>query len=253
ARNAQEALEAERVRWLADRGKTQEALEELRVALALDTSPRRIECYDVSHVQGTDVVASLVAFEEGRPARQWYRRFRIRGGDKNDDAANMREVLKRRFRRVGDDDRSWPQPDLVIVDGGKPQLSAARDALSELGRLDVPFAALAKEREELFRPERPDPIVLPRTSQGLYLVQRVRDEAHRFAVTYHRSLRAKRSVRSVLDEVPGVGPRRKRELMRRFGSVKGIREADVDEIAALSGISRALAERIKQAVAELTS
>ena len=253
ARNAREALEAERVRWLADRGKTQEALDELRVSLALDAAPRRIECYDVSHVQGTDVVASLVVFEEGRPARQWYRRFRIRGGDKNDDVANMREVLRRRFRRVGDDDRSWPQPDLVIVDGGKPQLSAARDALSELGRLDVPLAALAKEREELFRPERPGPIVLPRTSQALYLVQRVRDEAHRFAVTYHRSLRGKRSVRSVLDEVPGVGPRRKRELMRRFGSVKGIRDADIDAIASVSGISRALAERIKQAVAEITS
>ena len=252
-RNAREALEAERVRWLADRGKTQEALEELRVALGLDSTPRRIECYDVSHVQGTDVVASLVVFEDGRPARSWYRRFRIRGGDKNDDVANLREVLKRRFRRVGDDDRSWPQPELVIVDGGKPQLSAARDALSELGRLDVPLAALAKEREELFRPERPGPIVLPRTSQALYLVQRVRDEAHRFAVTYHRSLRAKRSIRSILDEVPGVGPRRKRELMRRFGSVKGIREAPVEEIAALSGISRTLADKIKQAVAEQTS
>ena len=252
-RNAGEAVEAERVRWLADRGKTQEALEELRAALALEAAPRRIECYDVSHVQGTDVVASLVVFEEGRPARQWYRRFRIRGGDKNDDVANMREVLKRRFRRVGEADRSWPQPDLVIVDGGKPQLSAARDALSELGRLDIALAALAKEREEIFRPERPGPIVLPRTSQALYLVQRVRDEAHRFAVTYHRSLRGKRSVRSLLDDVPGVGPRRKRELIRRFGSVKGIRDAAVDDIAAVPGISRALADRIKQAVSELTS
>jgi len=252
-RNAREALEAERVRWLADRGKTRDALEELRVALALEAAPRRIECYDVSHVQGTDVVASLVVFEEGRPARQWYRRFRIRAGDRNDDVANMREVLKRRFRRVGDDDRSWPQPDLVIVDGGKPQLTAARDALSELGRLDVQIAALAKEREEIFRPERPGSIVLPRSSQALYLVQRVRDEAHRFAVTYHRSLRAKRSIRSILDDVPGIGPRRKRDLMRRFGSVKGIREAAVDEIATVSGISRLLAERIKQAVSELTS
>src|SRR5438093_3218458 len=269
ARNAEAALQAERVRWLADRGKTRDALAELQTGLGLETPPRRIECYDVSHVQGTDVVASLVVFEDGQPSRRWYRRFRIRGGERNDDVGNMREVLRRRFRRVADApvavvataastdgarppsrEASWPRPDLVIVDGGKAQLGAARDALSELGRLDVPIAALAKEREELFRPERPAAIVLPRTSQALYLVQRIRDEAHRFAVTYHRALRGKRSVRSILDDVPGIGPRRKRELLRRFGSVKGLREAAVEEIATVSGISRALAERVKVAVAQ---
>ncbi len=249
-RNAEEAVAAERVRVLADRGKSETALAELRRALALEAVPRRIECYDVSHVQGTDVVASLVVFEDGRPLKSGYRRFRIKSGERNDDVANLSEVLRRRFRRVGEADGGWPQPDLVMVDGGKPQLSAARDALSELGRLDVQLAALAKEREELFRPGRPGPIVLPRTSQGLYLVQRIRDEAHRFAVTYHRALRAKRSVRSVLDEVPGVGPQRKRELLRHFGSVKGIREAPVDEIDGLPGISRTLAERIREAVAQ---
>jgi excinuclease ABC subunit C len=249
-RNAQEAVAAERARSLADRGKSETALGELQQALGLEAAPRRIECYDVSHVQGTDVVAALVVFENGQPLKSAYRRFRIRGGDRNDDVGNLREVLRRRFRRVGDssDGAAWPQPDLAIVDGGKPQLGAARDVLSELGRLDVQIAALAKEREELFRPEREGAVVLPRSSQGLYLVQRIRDEAHRFAVTYHRAVRAKRSVRSVLDDVPGIGPRRKRDLLRRFGSVKGLREAPVEEIAAVSGISRTLAERIKEAV-----
>ncbi len=249
ARNAQEALAGERARAMADRGKTETALAELQQALGLEGVPRRIECYDVSHVQGTDVVAAMVVFEDGVALRSGYRRFRVKGGDRNDDVGNLSQVLRRRFRRAGDAE-AWPQPDLVIVDGGKPQLGAARDVLSELGRLDVQLAALAKEREELFRPERPEPIVLPRAAVGLYLVQRIRDEAHRFAVTYHRSLRAKRSVRSVLDDVAGIGPRRKRELLRRFGSVRGIREAAVEDIATVSGISPRLAERIKQAVAE---
>ncbi len=249
SRNAGEALEQERVRWLADRGKTETALAELQRALALESLPRRIECYDVSHVQGTDVVASLVVFEDGQPQRSQYRRFRIKAGDKNDDVANMREVLTRRFRRAGEKEgASWPRPDLLMVDGGKPQLGAAREALSEAGRLEVPLVALAKAREELFAPGREEPVVLPRTSQGLYLVQRIRDEAHRFAVTYHRDLRSKRSVRSVLDEVEGVGPQRKRALLRRFGSVRALRDAPLEEIASVSGISTKLAERIKEAV-----
>lgn len=249
-RNAEEGLEQERVRWLADRGKTEAALAELKEALRLDSTPRRIECFDVSHVQGTDVVASLVVFEEGKPQRSQYRRFRIRGGDRNDDVANMREVLGRRFRRAdAEDGEAWPRPDVVVVDGGKPQLGAAREALSEAGRLEVPLVALAKQREELFVPGKEEPIVLPRTSQGLFLVQRIRDEAHRFAVTYHRQVRGKRAVRSVLDEVAGIGPRRKRALLRRFGSVRAIREAGVDEIASVAGISRELAERVKEAVA----
>jgi excinuclease ABC subunit C len=251
ARNAEEALGQERVRWLADRGKTERALGELQAALGLESVPKRIECYDVSHVQGTDVVGALVVFEDGRPRKDAYRRFRIKGGERNDDFANMRQVLVRRFRRVEQSDGAgWPQPDLVIVDGGRGQLTAAEAAFSEAGRLNLPVAALAKEREELYLPGRAAPVVLPRASQALYLVQRIRDEAHRFAVSYHRDLRAKRQVRSVLDEVAGVGPGRKRALLRRFGSVRGIREAALEDIAGVSGISASLAERIKQAVAD---
>jgi excinuclease ABC subunit C len=250
-RNAQDALEQERVRWLADRGKTDAALTELQQALGLEGPPKRIECYDVSHVQGTSVVSSMVVFEDGRPAKAQYRRFRARIGDRNDDFANMRETLKRRFSRsaVPEAETSWPLPDLIILDGGKGQLSAGLEALAGAGRLQIPVAALAKEREELFLPNRPDPIVLPRTSQGLYLVQRIRDEAHRFAVTYHQQVRSRRAVRSLLDEIPGVGPSRKRALLRKFGSVRGMQAAPVEELAAVAGVGPALAGRIKEALA----
>jgi excinuclease ABC subunit C len=247
-RNARDALEQERVRWMADRGKTDIALRELAEALGLEGPPKRIECYDVSHVQGTSVVSSMVVFEDGRPAKHAYRRFRAKITDRNDDFANMRETLRRRFQRASSDDEGWPVPDLVILDGGKGQLSAGQAALSDAGLLQIPMAALAKEREELFVPGRPDPIVLPRQSQGLYLVQRVRDEAHRFAVTYHQKVRGKRAVQSALDEVEGVGPARKRALLRRFGSVRAIREAPVADLASVSGVGAALAERIKQAI-----
>jgi len=247
-RNAQDALEQERVRWLADRGKTDTALRELADALGLDGPPRRIECYDVSHMQGTSVVSSMVVFEDGRPAKHAYRRFRAKIVDRNDDFANMRETLRRRFQRSASGAEGWPVPDLVILDGGKGQLSAGQAALSDAGLLQIPIAALAKEREELFVPARPDPIVLPRTSQGLYLVQRIRDEAHRFAVTYHQKVRAKRAVRSVLDDVEGVGPAKKRALLRRFGSVRAMREAPVSDLAGVAGVGSALAERIKQAI-----
>jgi excinuclease ABC subunit C len=247
-RNAKDALEQERVRWMADRGKTDTALRELADALGLEGSPKRIECYDVSHVQGTSVVSSMVVFEDGRPAKHAYRRFRAKIVDRNDDFANMRETLRRRFQRSAVDGAGWPLPDLVILDGGKGQLSAGQAALSDAGLLQIPIAALAKEREELFVPARPDPIVLPRTSQGLYLVQRIRDEAHRFAVTYHQTVRAKRAIRSVLDDVEGVGPAKKRALLRRFGSVRGMRDAPVSELASVAGVGSALAERIKQAI-----
>ncbi len=210
--------------------------------------PRRIECYDVSHVQGTSVVSSMVVFEDGRPAKHAYRRFRAKIDDRNDDFANMRETLRRRFQRSATDGAGWPVPDLVIVDGGKGQLSAGQAALSDAGLLQIPIAALAKEREELFVPGRADPIVLPRTSQGLYLVQRIRDEAHRFAVTYHQKVRAKRAVRSILDDVDGVGPAKKRALLRQFGSVRAMREAPVSDLAAVAGVGTALAERIKVAI-----
>jgi excinuclease ABC subunit C len=248
-RNARDALEQERVRWLADRGKTDTALRELADALGLDAPPKRIECYDVSHVQGTSVVSSMVVFEDGRPAKHAYRRFRAKITDRNDDFTNMRDTLRRRFQRSASEvNDAWPLPDLVILDGGKGQLSAGQAALSDAGLLQVPIAALAKEREELFVPSRSDSIVLPRTSQGLYLVQRIRDEAHRFAVTYHQKVRGKRAVRSVLDEVEGVGPARKRALLRRFGSVRAMREAPLADLAAVQGVGAALAERIKQAI-----
>ena len=270
-RNAKDALEQERVRWLADRGKTEVALRELQEALGLEGPPKRIECYDVSHVQGTSVVSSMVVFEDGRPAKSQYRRFRARISDRNDDFTNMRDTLRRRFARSleggpGGDARSlrlaergpspsafsartnWPLPDLVILDGGKGQLSAGLAALADAGRLQIPIAALAKEREELFVPNRPDPIVLPRNAQGLYLVQRIRDEAHRFAVTYHQKVRARRAIRSILDDVAGVGPARKRALLRKFGSVRAMQEAPVEELAAVGGVGAALAERIKQAL-----
>ena len=249
-RNAKDALEQERVRWLADRGKTEVALRELQEALGLEGPPKRIECYDVSHVQGTSVVSSMVVFEDGRPAKSQYRRFRARITDRNDDFTNMRETLKRRFARSAspESQSSWPLPDLVILDGGKGQLSAGLAALADAGRLQIPIAALAKEREELFVPNRPDPIVLPRNAQGLYLVQRIRDEAHRFAVTYHQKVRARRAIRSILDDVAGVGPARKRALLRKFGSVRAMQEAPVEDLAAVGGVGPALAERIKQAL-----
>ena len=260
-RNAQDALEQERVRWLADKGKTDTALVELQQALGLEGPPKRIECFDVSHVQGTNVVSSMVVFEDGRPAKQGYRRFRAKLSDRNDDFANMRDTLRRRFARSiarsgpalppPDEPHSedgWPVPDLVILDGGKGQLAEGVGALSDAGLLQIPIAALAKEREELFVPGRPDPIVLPQRSQGLFLVQRIRDEAHRFAVTYHQQLRGKRAVKSILDEIQGVGPARKRALLRKFGSVNGMRDATEADLADVAGVGPALAERIKQAI-----
>jgi excinuclease ABC subunit C len=248
-RNAQDALEQERVRWLADKGKTETALAELQHALGLEGPPKRIECFDVSHVQGTNVVSSMVVFEDGRPAKQSYRRFRAKLGDRNDDFANMRDTLRRRFARsaAGEID-AWPVPDLVILDGGKGQLAEGVGALSDAGLLQIPIAALAKEREELFVPGRPDPILLPQRSQGLFLVQRIRDEAHRFAVTYHQQVRGKQATKSVLDEIDGVGPAKKRALLRTFGSVKGMRDATEAELAGVAGVGPALAERIKQAI-----
>lgn len=250
-RNAAEALAREAARWLADEGRTLGALEELAAALGLPGPPMRIECYDISNLGGAQSVGSMVVFEEGRPRTGEYRRFRIKTVEGPNDFASHQEVLRRRFRsaaagREGDVEASrWAMPDLVVIDGGRGQVSAAREVLEELGLGDLPLVGLAKEREELVLPGREDPVVLPVTSQALYLVQRLRDEAHRFAITYHRSLRDRRTVRSVLDELPGVGPKRKRELLKVFGSAKRVREAPVEQIAAVPGIGPALAERIK--------
>jgi excinuclease ABC subunit C len=250
-RNAGETLAREQARWMADQGKTLAALEQLAEALGLAGPPLRIECYDISNFQGAESVGSMVVFEEGKPRSGEYRRFRIRSVVGANDFASHQEVLRRRFRRAKDgeegneEERRWRMPDLVIVDGGKGQVSAAKEVLDELGLHDLPLVGLAKEREELFLPGRSEPVVLPSTSQALYLVQRIRDEAHRFAITYHRSLRARSTTRSAFDDLPGVGPKRRQALLRVFGSLKRVREAPIEQIAAVPGISRALAERIK--------
>jgi excinuclease ABC subunit C len=252
--NAAETLAREQARWLADEGKTLRALEELADGLGLSGPPMRIECYDISGIQGRNAVGSMVVFEEGRPRTGEYRRFRIRTVEGGNDFASHQEVLRRRFRRAASGEEGsaeelrWRLPDLVIIDGGKGQVSAAREVLDEFGLHDLPLAGLAKEREELFLPDRSDPVVLPPTSQALYLVQRLRDEAHRFANAYHRQLRARAQVRSIFDEMPGVGPARKRALLRVFGSARQMREATVEQIASVPGISRNLAERIKVAL-----
>ena len=251
ARNAAETLAREQARWLADQGKTQAALGELADALGLADAPARIECYDISNFQGSESVGSMVVFEDGKPRSGEYRRFRIRTVEGPNDFASHQEVLRRRFRTVkagqegSEEERRWAMPDLVLIDGGRGQVSAAKAVLDELGLHEIALAGLAKEREELFLPERGDPVVLPPTSPALYLVQRLRDEAHRFAITYHRDLRAKRAVRSAFDDLPGVGPKRKRELLKVFGSIKRVRDAPVEQIAAVPGIGRALAARIK--------
>jgi excinuclease ABC subunit C len=250
-RNASETLAREQARWLADEGKTLGALEELAEALGLPGPPLRIECYDISNVQGSDSVGSMVVFEEGRPRSGEYRRFKIRSVVGANDFASHQEVLRRRFRRAkaGDEGAEealrWAMPDLVIIDGGRGQVSAAKEVLDELGLHDLPLAGLAKEREELFLPGASSPVVLPATSAALYLVQRLRDEAHRFAITYHRDLRSKRQTHSAFDDLPGVGPKRRRALLRVFGSAKRVRDAPVEQIAAVPGIGAALAERIK--------
>jgi len=250
-RNAEEMLAREQARWLADQGKTLAALEELAEALSLPTLPARIECYDISNIQGSDTVGSMVVFADGKPRTGEYRRFRIRTVEGPNDFASHQEVLRRRFRAVktgdegGAEERRWAMPDLVLIDGGRGQVSAAKAVLDELGLHDLPLAGIAKEREELVLPDRPDPVLLPTTSQALYMVQRIRDEAHRFAITYHRDLRRKASVRSKFDDLPGVGPRRRAALLRVFGSLKRVREAPLEQVAAVPGIGPNLAAKIK--------
>jgi excinuclease ABC subunit C len=251
SRNATETLQREHARWLADQGKTLAALEELSDALDLPSIPIRIECYDISNFQGAQSVGSMVVFEEGRPRTGEYRRFRIKEVQGPNDFASHQEVLRRRFKRArtgeegSEEELRWQLPDLVVIDGGKGQLSAAKEVLDELGYHDLAVVGLAKEREEIFLPDREEPVLLPVTSPALYLMQRLRDEAHRFAITYHRSLRAKAATRSAFDDLPGVGPKRRAALLRVFGSAKRVREAPVEQVAAVPGIGAALAAKIK--------
>ena len=247
SKSAEENLEQSRLRWLNDQQRMTAAMSELADALALEGMPRRIECFDISNLQGTNPVASMVVFEDGKPKKSDYRRFKIKTVEGPNDFAMMQEAVGRRFRRAAREDvtEDWRKmPDLVIVDGGKGQLSAALETLRELD-VDVPIVGLAKENEEIFMPGRRDPVILPRDAQALFLVQRIRDEAHRFAVTFHRQRRTKTEFRSALDELSGVGPRRKKALLKSFGSLKRIREASIDELCGVEGIGPALAQQIK--------
>lgn len=259
AENAAQGLQQRTVKWLADSNNLQQALTEVQDALTLQHIPRRIECYDISNIQGSNSVGSMVVFENGRPKNNHYRRFQIKAVQGVDDYSMMQEMLRRRFKRLSEhlantrdnpDDiteTSWANvPDLVIIDGGKGHLSASLQVLLELGLVDkIPLSSLAKEREELFIPQNPDPIMLPKGGQGLFLVQRIRDEAHRFAITYHRQRRSKGAIRSAMDSVPGIGPKRKRMLLRQFGSLAGVRAASVEELASVANMTEALAQKVK--------
>ncbi|MGV9555905.1 excinuclease ABC subunit UvrC [Streptomyces sp. NPDC003401] len=298
-RNAQQGLALHKTRRASDLTTRSRALEEIADALDLDSAPLRIECYDISHLQGDDVVASMVVFEDGLARKSEYRRFQIKGFEGQDDVRSMHEVITRRFRRyLADKERTgeWTDadatggaadadatgtadsaglsagaadgpvadslteddgrpkrfaypPQLVVVDGGQPQVAAARRALDELGIDDIAVCGLAKRLEEVWLPDDDDPVVLPRSSEGLYLLQRVRDEAHRFAITYQRTKRAKRFRAGPLDDVPGLGETRKQALIKHFGSVKRLRSATIDQICEVPGIGRKTAETIAAAFA----
>ncbi|NLE43918.1 MAG: excinuclease ABC subunit UvrC [Chloroflexi bacterium] len=258
AQNAAETLSALQRQWEADAHKQEQALAELQNALDLPEAPTRIECYDISTTQGTEIVGSMVVFAHGVPRKSDYRRFVVRSVKGPDDYASMREVLQRRFRRwqlavsdeikQGRDVKGWARlPDLLIVDGGKGQLGVAVDVLAEFGLIErVPVVGLAKQREEIFRPGRSRPTVLSAGSQGLFLMERIRDEAHRFAITHHRTRRRRAGVASQLDAVPGVGPARRKTLLKAFGSLDAIRAATVEQLAAVPGVSHAVALAIKE-------
>jgi len=247
AENAQQGLEQLKIKQLASPAALSAALEEIKRELRLPQLPSRIEGYDISDIQGMAAVGSMVVFDQGKPKPAHYRRFRIKTVTGVDDYAMLGEVLKRRFKRAGGASDTWAiLPDLVLIDGGKGQLNAAREAMRQMGASSVPTASLAKENEELFIPQKPEPIVLPRSSPGLQLLQRLRDEAHRFALGYHQRVRKRETFASALDTIPGIGPRRKQALLRQFGSVKAIREAPVENLAAARGMTRRLAEKIKQ-------
>ncbi len=258
AENASDTLAMLRARWEADRSKHVEALAELQASLDLPEPPNRIEGYDISNTQGTAAAGSMVVFEQGVPAKRHYRKFTIKTVQGADDFASMEEVLDRRFRRwrlAGEEagkpgaklDRSFGMlPDLMIVDGGKGQLGRALKVLEAYGLSEsVPVVGLAKNHEELYLPGIPDPVVLPRRSPALHLVQRIRDEAHRFALQQHRTQRRRSGLASRLDAVPGIGPVRRRSLLQTFGDLDGIRKAGVEELMRIPGITRALAERVK--------
>jgi excinuclease ABC subunit C len=253
---AAQELEQLRIQADYDKSRTEPMLAALAEALDLETPPKRIECYDISNIQGDSAVGAMVVFEDGRPRSDHYRHFRIKFVPGPNDFAMLQEVLRRRLERLESaqrredadvvGDRSFTsRPDLILIDGGKGQLSAALEVLESAGYADIPTFALAKEREEIFAPGRAEPIVQEKSSPGMFLVQRIRDEAHRFAITHHRKVRSKKALTSPLDSVEGIGPTRKRALLRHFGSVQAIREAPVEDIVAL-GVPERLARRLKE-------
>lgn len=266
--NARQGLEQLMTSWATDQNALNQAMAILAEELSLPALPRRMECYDISNTQGTNPVGSMVVFQDGQPKKAHYRRFQIKGVEGPNDYAMMQEMLRRRFKHLakvaaseerpaivdvkdgeteGSPDAAWTTvPDLVIIDGGKGHLSAAQEVFLELGVNFIPLSSLAKEREELFMPDIPEPIVLPRTSPALFLVQRIRDEAHRFAIGYHQRIRSRKATQSLLDVVPGIGPRRKRMLLGKFGGLGGIREASVTDLAAVPGMTMRLAQKIKE-------
>ncbi len=266
ARNAGESLALHKTRRASDLSTRSVALAEIQESLGLDEAPLRIESYDVSNLQGTHVVASMVVFEDGLARKSEYRRFAIKGLDGTDDVAAIHEVITRRFRRYLEERAAAPgpaelaagdagqrrkfsyPPNLLVIDGGPAQVAAAVRSLDELGIVDVAVCGLAKRLEEVWLPGEDEPVILPRSSEGLYLLQRVRDEAHRFAITYHRARRAAALTISELDAVPGLGPARRATLLRQFGSLRKVREATVLQIAAVPGFGQRTAEAVYQAL-----
>ena len=252
AENARQGLEQLKIKQLAAPRAMDAALAEIEKELNLPHLPLRMEAYDISDIQGKAAVGSMVVFERGKPKPAHYRRFRIKTVAGADDYAMLHEVLRRRFKRFGGETTTpdtWAIiPDLVLIDGGKGQLNTALSAMAEVGVTSVPVASLAKETEEIFIPQRSKPIALPRSSPGLQLLQRLRDEAHRFALGYYQKIRKREIFASAFDTVPGIGPRRKRALLRRFGSVQAIREASVEELTATEGMTGSLAKKVKESL-----
>jgi len=260
--NAVETLNPLQAQWASDESKQTEALAELQQALDLAEPPLRIECYDISTLQGTNTVGAMVTFAKGVPRKSDYRRFKIRTVQGQDDYASMQEMLRRRFRRMAQaestpksaiaggttPDESWALiPDLIIIDGGKGQLNAALAVLDEFELRDaIHIVGLAKREEEIFLPDQPAPVILPQKSQGLFLVQRIRDEAHRFGVSYHRNLRGKSAINSTLDDIRGIGPKRRRALLRVFGSLEAIRNASLEQLATVPGMNKKIAQIVKE-------
>lgn len=245
-KNALESLQQEALARTLKRQASEEALGMLAQELNLTDEPYRIECYDISHIQGTETVASMVVFEDGKPAPSKYRRFRIQTVEGPDDFASMAEVILRRFTRAKEEDEKFlPCPNLVVIDGGKGQLSSAREAMGKAGFAGITAVGLAKENEWVYLENSPDPLIIPRQSPALYLLQRIRDEAHRFAVTYHRLLRGKRNLASALDEISGIGPKRREALLKHFGmSLKAIREASLEDLCVVKGLGNDAALKV---------